>query len=82
MFCYEDAKFGDEVPAVAFCKNCGAGVCAAHVQECVATGITSTGVGAPVVRPDGRVLHCLTCHRAAPCGTSDRGRVAASRAAA
>lgn len=68
MLCYEDAKIDNEVPAVAFCQGCGAAVCAAHVHERVTASVTSNGVGSPTVRPDGRVLHCPTCHRAAPCG--------------
>lgn len=82
MLCYEDAKTGDEVPAVALCRSCGAGVCATHVQESATTSISTNGVGAPTVRPDGRVLHCPTCHRAAPSGTAGRAPVAASRVAA
>lgn len=68
MYCYEHARLDDDVPAVATCAGCGAGVCSTHVQECATASVTSNAVGAPTVRPDGRVLHCLTCHRSAPCG--------------
>jgi hypothetical protein len=68
VYCYEDKKLDNDVPAVALCAGCGAGVCGAHVQECATTEVTSNAVGAPTIRTGKRVLHCQACHRSAPCG--------------
>ena len=68
MLCYDHMTARTEAAAVALCSGCGAGICAAHANECASTTVISNAVGAPTVRPDGRTLHCTTCHRAAPCG--------------
>lgn len=61
VLCYEDAKRNVEVPAVASCRGCGAGVCLDHLEERSVPSTTTNGVGAPTIRPDGRVLHCASC---------------------
>ncbi|WP_158370295.1 DUF2180 family protein [Cellulosimicrobium cellulans] len=63
MHCFEDARTGQEVPAVAMCQACGAGVCAAHVAQRTVSGVRTNAVGAPSAGPDRRVLHCLACAR-------------------
>lgn len=63
MHCFEDALTGREVPAVAFCKACGAGVCSDHVTQYAVSGVRTNAVGAPTPGRERRVLHCTSCGR-------------------
>ncbi len=61
MHCFGDARTGQQVPAVATCQACGAGVCGAHVTQRTVSGVRTNAVGAPTTGPDRRVLHCPAC---------------------
>jgi hypothetical protein len=54
-----------QVPAVAVCHDCGAGVCADHAVVEPKYLTRMVGLGMPVaVEPPGRIIRCPTCANA------------------
>jgi hypothetical protein len=65
MNCFDCAATGITTAAVAVCSNCGAGLCADHVQV-EAHRLTRTGVinSTVVVEPPAREIRCPVCQAA------------------
>ena len=65
MQCYDCGLVGEDEPAVAICRGCGAGLCADHaVPVNVPRFVQSSGgIGGPYVRAprDRHVLLCEAC---------------------
>lgn len=66
MNCWEHTDAGtDSVPAVAFCRHCGAALCIEHATVCADERIRQNGLGSPTrLLPDGRKICCPTCRQA------------------
>ena len=68
MNCFECAKVDDDVPAVAVCRHCGAGLCLAHFAEARSYRVAGTTFGCPHELP-----------RSGPSGGVPAGTAAAAR---
>lgn len=66
MDCWEHETAGQgSVPAVAFCRHCGAALCREHATVCTDERVRQNGMGSPTrLLPDGRKICCSTCRDA------------------
>ena len=65
MNCLDCNNPTTHVPAVAFCQDCGAGVCADHAVVETNYLTRLVGLGMPIaVEPPGRIIRCPTCANA------------------
>ncbi len=66
MNCWEHTTTGaGSVPAVAFCRHCGAALCSEHATVCADERVRHNGLGSPTrLLPDGRKICCSTCREA------------------
>ena len=65
MNCYDCNNHGNDTPAVAVCHDCGAGLCADHVDTQDRYLIRMVPLGMFVnVEPPARIIQCATCSTA------------------
>lgn len=65
MNCYDCNEHGNDIPAIAVCHDCGAGVCIDHADTHTRYLTRMVGLGMPIeVEPPARIIRCATCSNA------------------
>lgn len=65
MNCYDCNEHGNDIPAIAVCHDCGAGVCIDHAKTQHVYRTRLVGLGLPIeIEPPARVIRCVTCSNA------------------